>query len=462
MIDARVQDLLDEVGLAASPEAVATVVGRDPVFGYRFPVGEAAAVALAACGVAVSGLWEMKGGRPQRARVDVRRAAASLHSRAFLRVNGGPAPSSPASNNPLVDLYQCRDGRWVHVHGGLPNLAYGTMRVLGCERDRESVAAAVARWDGESLEEALAEARQCGAMVRTAEEWAAHPQGRALGDRPRVEISKIGESDPEPLPAGERPLSGIRVLDLTRILAGPTHARTLAEHGAEVLHIASPWLPNPDVFVMDTNHGKLSAYLDLDEPDDAERLRKLVAESDVFSQGFRAGALERRGFGPEQLTKLRPGLIYVSINCYGHAGPWESRPGWEQLAQTVTGVVAAQGGPDRPQRMPVAACDFTTGYLAALGTLVALGRRAREGGSYHVRASLCQSGMWFTRLGATCDLAAASGPGDEDELCVETETPFGRLRHLRPALELSETPPHWARPTVPLGSHQPVWPNGRS
>jgi crotonobetainyl-CoA:carnitine CoA-transferase CaiB-like acyl-CoA transferase len=253
----------------------------------------------------------------------------------------------------------------------------------------------------------------------------------------------------------------VRVLDLTRILAGPTHARTLAEHGADVLYIASPWLPNPDAFVMDTNHGKLSAYLDLDEPDDTARLRELVSQSDIFAQGYRAGALGRRGFGPDQLAALRPGLIYVSINCYGQSGPWEARPGWEQLAQTVTGIAAVQGSPDRPRRMPVPACDYTTGYLAALGTLVALGRRAREGGSYHVRASLCRSGMWFVRLGATCDPAQASGTGDPTELCVETETPFGRLRHLKPALELSETPPFWARPTVPLGSHQPVWPNGR-
>ena len=162
MIDARVQDLLNEVGLQASPDLDATIAGHDPVLGYRFPVGEAAAVALAACGVAVSDLWQLKGGRPQRVRVDVRPAAASLHSRAFLRLNGGPAPASPASGNPLVDFYRCRDGRWVHVHGGLPNLAYGTMRLLGCSRDRDSVAAAVARWDGEALEEALAEARMCG------------------------------------------------------------------------------------------------------------------------------------------------------------------------------------------------------------------------------------------------------------------------------------------------------------
>src|SRR5262245_29836167 len=460
-IDARVQDLLDEVGLKPSPGVQAAIVGHDPVLAYRFPVGEAAAVALAACGVAVSDLWELGGGRPQRAQVEVRRAAASLHSRDYLRLNGGPAPLSPATGNPLVDFYRCRDGRWVHVHGALPNLAYGTMRVLDCARERESVATAVARWDGQALEDALAEAGQCGAMVRTADEWARHPQGRALADRPRVEIIKLAESTPEPFRAGDRPLSGVRVLDLTRILAGPTHARTLAEHGADVLHIASPWLPNPDAFVMDTNHGKLSAYLDLDRADDAGRLRDLVSQCDVFAQGYRAGALGRRGFGPEELAALRPGLIYVSISCYGQPGPWEARPGWEQLAQTVTGMAAAQGTPEQPQRMPVAACDFTTGYLAALGTLVALGRRAREGGSYHVRASLCQSGMWFVRLGATCDPARASGTGDPAELCVETHTPFGRLRHLKPALELSETPPFWARPTVPLGTHPAVWPNGR-
>ena len=173
---------------------------------------------------------------------------------------------------------------------------------------------------------------------------------------------------------------------------------------------------------MDTNQGKLSAYLDLDTPDQREQLHSLVRVSDVFSQGFRAGALERRGFGPRDVAAARPGIIYVSINCYGHVGPWVDRPGWEQLAQTVTGLAAAQGTPDRPQRMPVAACDYTTGYLAALGTLVALGRRAREGGSYHVRASLCQTGMWFQRLGPTCDPAQASGPGEPEELTVEADT----------------------------------------
>jgi len=460
VIDPRLQDLLGEVGLTAPPDDEVAIVGHDPILPNRFPVGEAAAVALAAGGVAASDLWALKTGRRQRVRVDVRHAAVSLRASLLMRLNGGPPPPSPADGNPLVALYRCRDGRWVHVHGVFPHLAAGTMRVLGCSREPSAVAAAVARWDGQALEDALAQARMCGAMARTAPEWQAHPQGQALAAVPRVEIIKIAESEPEPLPAGGRPLSGVRVLDLTRILAGPTHTRTLAQYGAEVLHVTSPKLPHADIWTMDTNQGKLSAFLDLDELDDVARARALVTEADVFAQGYRAGSLERRGLGLEELTKLRPGLIYVSINCYGHVGPWRERPGWEQLAQTVTGLAVAQGVPDRPERMPVAACDYTTGYLAALGTLVALRRRAQEGGTYHVRASLARTGMWFASLGPTCDLGQAAGPGDPSDLTVEEDTAWGRLMHLAPAVQLSETPVYWARPPVPLGTHPAAWPDG--
>jgi crotonobetainyl-CoA:carnitine CoA-transferase CaiB-like acyl-CoA transferase len=344
------------------------------------------------------------------------------------------------------------------LHGNFPHLAAGTLEVLGCERERGAIEAAVARFDAQDLEDRLAEKKMCGAMARTAAEWAAHPQGQALANVPRVEIIKIGDSDPRPLPAGERPLSGVRVLDLTRILAGPTHARTLAQYGADVLHVTAPKLPTSEVWVMDTNQGKLSTYLDLDTPEDLQRLRQLARDADVFAQGFRAGSLERRGLGPEELAAERPGIVYVSVNCYGPVGPWRARPGWEQLAQTVTGLATTQGTPERPQRMPVAACDYTTGYLAALGTLAALGRRAREGGSYHVRASLCQTGMWFQRLGATCDPAQASGPGDLSEITLEADTAWGRLRYLAPCVELSETPVEWTRQPVPLGTHAPRWP----
>jgi len=262
MIDPRVKDLLDEVGLDVPLAQDAAVVGQDPILGNRFPVSEAAAVALAAGGVAASDLWELKTGRRQAVRVDVRKAGVSLRSTLVMRLNGGPPPPSWADGNPLVDLYRCRDGRWIHLHGNFPHLAAGTMAVLGCSRDREDISAAVSRRDGQELEDSLAASRMCGAMARTAEEWAAHPQGQALADLPRVEIIKLADCDPRPLPVGDRPLAGLRVLDLTRILAGPTHARTLAQYGADVLHITSPDLPSSQVWVMDTNQGKLSAYLD--------------------------------------------------------------------------------------------------------------------------------------------------------------------------------------------------------
>jgi hypothetical protein len=154
--------------------------------------------------------------------------------------------------------------------------------------------------------------------------------------------------------------------------------------------------------------------------------------------------------------------VYVTINCYGDAGPWRERAGWEQLAQSVTGLAAAQGEPGRPTLIPAAACDYTTGYLAALGTMVALWRRSHEGGSWHVRASLCQTGNWLAGLGPVCDPSAATGPtGDDiDRWSVTTDTPFGWLRHLGPVTELPATPARWARPTVPLGTHPPAWPPG--
>ncbi len=306
-------------------------------------------------------------------------------------------------------------------------------------------------------------------MVRTQEEWADHEQGRAIGTLARVEIEKIGESEPEPVGGTARPLDGIRVLDLTRILAGPTNGRTLAEHGADVLLVNSPNLDNVLPFVIDTSHGKRSTFLDLDSAEDHARLLALASSADVFAQGYRGGAMQRRGLGPDELAARRPGIVYVSMSCYGDVGPWRERPGWEQLAQTVTGIAAVQGasgdphhgGDGPPVLIPAAACDYTTGYLAALGTMAALWRRSHEGGSYHVRASLCQTGMWFARE-RRVDRSTASGFGDVEPLLTTSDTAFGTLRHLGPVAQMSATPPHWALPTSPLGSHPPEWSTANS
>jgi crotonobetainyl-CoA:carnitine CoA-transferase CaiB-like acyl-CoA transferase len=276
--------------------------------------------------------------------------------------------------------------------------------------------------------------------------------------KPVVEIIKLGDSDPKPLPNGPRPLSGIRVLDLTRILAGPMSARTLAEHGAEVLMVTAERLPQIPEHIIDTNHGKRSTFLDLTRADDAARLKALVKDADVFSQGYRPGALATLGFGPDELAALRPGLIYVSISCFGADGPFSHRAGWEQVAQTVTGILH-EGRPDRPALLPGAACDYTTGYLAAYGTLLALARRAREGGSYHVRVSLCRSGMMIYRQGKLDDVAADLdlSPEELDGMRIESHPKSGPLRHLGPAVQLSETPPRWERPTPVFGGDAAAW-----
>jgi hypothetical protein len=296
-------------------------------------------------------------------------------------------------------------------------------------------------------------------MVRTKDEWAQHDQGAALSNLPVVTITRIGDADPEPLPAGDRPASGIRVLDLTRVLAGPTCAKTLAEHGADVLHISTPVLEPGGPFELETGIGKRQAALDLNVPEQAETLRRLVADADVFSQGYRLGGLARRGFSPEQLAELRPGIVYVSENCYGHLGPWAERPGWEQLAQAATGMSHREGlaADGVPRLAPAAVNDYTTGFLSAYGAMVALARRATEGGSWLVQASLCQTATWYQRLGDDNDVTSAQ-LGDVSAFTDVMDSPdYGRIRYLTPAVHLSETPPRWDLPPRRIGAGQPVW-----
>uniref|UniRef100_UPI00286B49C3 CoA transferase n=1 Tax=Phenylobacterium sp. TaxID=1871053 RepID=UPI00286B49C3 len=324
-------------------------------------------------------------------------------------------------------------------------------------------------WNALELENAIAAAGVCGAMVRTPREWDASEQGRILGARPVVEVVKIADGPPMPMPSGgEAALSGVRVLDMTRVLAGPACGRTLAQYGADVLYVASPKLPATDFFVSDVNHGKLSTWLDLTQDADRARLTELIGSCDVFSQGYRLGSLERMGLGPLDLARLRPGIIYTSINAYGHEGPWANRPGWEQLAQTVTGLAHEHGGytfggEKGPQLQPGAVTDYTTGFLAAFGTMVALDRRARFGGSYMVRVSLAQTGMWLRGLGLAppehLEAVRPPTPQEIDGWRIDSESGFGPVRHLRPPVTMSATPAHWRRPTMPLGAHEAAWPS---
>src|SRR5215813_3088917 len=455
--------------IAGWPEERARTVeitgGADPVLPTPFRIGAAGAATLAATGLAAADLWELRTGRRQAVAVDLRQAVASLRSGHYLQVDGARVRNE---RNPVMGMYPAKNGRWSYVHANFPNHRAAALRVLGCADNREAVSRAVANWDALELEEAIIAAGGAGGMVRSMAEWAQHPQAAAIASLPLMEIVKIGDSPPEKLPEGSRPLSGIRVLDLTRVLAGPTCARTLAEHGADVLKITAPHLPNLGYQEFDTGHGKLSAHLDLREQRDVDVLRGLVRDADVFSQGYRPGTLGTRGLSPEELAAIRPGLVYVSLCAFSHAGPWASRRGFDTVVQTVSGMTIRQaecipGKSPAPQFYPVSAIDYCTGYLMAFGAMVALARRTREGGSWLVRISLAQIGKWIVDLGEVPPAALKGIPAEFTASELErwstvSETPSGRLRHLKPAVQLSETPPYWARPSVPLGYHRPVWP----
>ncbi len=393
-------------------------------------------------------VWHDATGEGQEVVVDVPRAGESLISFLLQRAQGIEM-SRHVGFAETTRLVEARDGRWIHLHGGFPHLATQTLAVLGCEP--EGVDAAVATRDAFELEEALAAAGMCGAVARTREEWLAHPQYAAIAPLGEVVVRKIADGDPQPATDGTRPFGAVKALDLTRLLAGPSCGRTLAEHGADVLLLNSPTLDNIDPFVIDTSHGKRSAHLDLDDPAGADRLRALAQEADVFVQGYRGRSMERRGFGAEALADGHRGLVHVSVNCYGPIGPWKDRPGWEQLAQSASGMVLGHSaGHPRPEIVPGAICDYTTGYLAALGAAVALRRRAREGGSYAVEASLCQTATWVGGMDLVDDPSGAGLPGTE---LVETESAWGTVRHLPPVPQLSRTPARWARPPARIGEH---------
>jgi crotonobetainyl-CoA:carnitine CoA-transferase CaiB-like acyl-CoA transferase len=458
--------ILPVAGLGADrARAVEISGGLDPILPTPFRIGETSAAALAAVGLAVSDLWEVRTGRRQQVAVDTRQATASLRSGHYMKLEGAPVSTE---RNSIMGVYPAKDGRWSYLHCNFPNHRAAALKVLGVPEDREAVRKAVAGWDALALEEAIIAARGAGGMVRTMEEWAKHPQAAAVASLPLMEIVKIGDSPVEKLPDGDRPLSGIRVLDLTRVLAGPTCARTLAEHGADVLKITAAHLPNIGYQEYDTGHGKLSAHLDLRQSRDLDRLRQLVSEGDVFSQGYRPGTLGDRGLSPDALAKLRPGLVYVSLCAFGHAGPWASRRGFDTVVQTVSGITHRQGtlfpgAEPGPQFYPVSAIDYLTGYLMAFGAIVALTRRAREGGSWLVRISLAQTGRWLVNRGQVPEAQLKDVPKEftAEELqrwSTTSDTPAGRLHHLAPVVRLSETAPRWARPSVPLGHHEPVWP----
>lgn len=459
-VTAALESILDAVAWDNIPAARVEFSGSDPVLPTRFMVGTAGAAAIGATGLAAADLWELRSGRRQHVGVAIDAAAMAMRSSIYTRQLG---KAQPAAWDRISGLYRTVDERFLQLHCNYPHHRAGALAVLGVDEDRGEVERAIAQWRGLELEDAMTAAGMVAALSRSADEWAAHPHSHYVDGLPLVSIERIGDAPPEPLCAGDRPLSGVRVLDLTRVLAGPTCGRTLAEHGADVMRISTPQLPFIEHLLMDTGHGKLAAHADLTTDAGRASLHALVRDGDVFVQGYRPGTLAARGFDPDSLARERPGIVCVSLSAYGEQGPWGGKRGFDTLVQGVTGITVEHGGAAAPRHLPASALDYSSGYLMAFGAMAALGRRVREGGSYHVRVSLVRTAHWLKSLGRVdaadvpADALSRSDPRVAARM-IESDTPFGRLEHLAPVVSLSQTPPSWARPAVPLGSHPPRWP----
>lgn len=465
-----IQELLSIRGLDA-PEEQIEISGTDPFYKTPFKVGESVAAALAMAGIAANDLWELRQGRRQSISVDIGHAAASLRTVDYTRKQNAEGqyvsvPSSDMMTKMLTTTqpWPTEDGRWFLPHLNLPSLTPKVLGVLQCEHSVEGVSKSVGQWKGEALEQAIADAFACGGLIRTPAEWLTHPQGQYLSAIPVIEIRKVRDSAPKPMTNATRPLEGVRTLDLTRILAGPIAGRTLAEHGADVLMVTAPHLPQVAEHVRDTSHGKRSCFLDVEVPEQAATLRDLVATADVVIDGYRPGALTKKGFGREQLFDLCPGMIHLSVSCFGSGGPFKNRAGWEQVAQAVTGICHTYGESieaGQPKLVFAPMCDYLTGYMGAIGVMLALARRAKEGGSYEVNVSLCQSAMFIQRQGLIENFDAAPNGlavSEVETLYVETDTVnHGKMRTLGPVLKMSETAPRWERPSPNFGKDAPVW-----
>ena len=444
--------------MPAQALAYANLIGTDPVLPSSFAIGTAAQTSVAAAALAACELGHARGQLRQQVTVDMTHAAVECYG--WFSIDGRvPDPWEKFSG-----LYPCADG-WVRIHANFAHHRDGALQLLGLSADtaeKDDVRAALQSWRAQDFEQAAAERGLVVSALRSFAQWDAHPQGMAIAAQPLMQFERIGDAPAIALPSigeSDRPLTGVRVLDLTRIIAGPVGGRTLAAYGADVMLINAPHLPNIDS-IIDTSRGKLSAQLDLRDAHGRSAMDALVKGSHVLVQGYRPGGLAQMGYSPAQLASKRPGIVVISLSAYGTQGPWADRRGFDSLVQTATGfndAEAAAAGSDTPKAMPVQILDFATGFLIAYATSAALLRQQREGGSWHVQLSLVQTAHWLRSLGRVVGGFFVPAP-EGDNFVEPSASGYGELLAMRHSAQLSRTPAGWPRPSMPPGSHPPVWP----
>ncbi|MGJ7416329.1 CoA transferase [Streptomyces cinereoruber] len=387
---------------------------------------------LARASVAVAGLAAVeRAGLPGPVRVDDGAVATAFTSERYLRVDG----RAPVNFAPLSRFWRAADG-WVRTHANYPHHRAALLAALGVPSGAvEEVAAAIGGRRAVEVETAVYGAGGLAVALRTPGEWAAHPQGRAVAEGPLLTRERLDEAPP-------RPRTGPpRVLDLTRVLAGPVATRTLALLGADVLRIDPPGNPElPDQHA-DTNVGKRTTVLDLERPSDRRTFGELLDAADVLVTGYRPGALDRFGLH-------RPGLVTARVSAWGEHGPWGGRRGFDSLVQAATGIAVVEGSAEEPGALPAQALDHGTGYLLAAAVLRSLTERDRDGGTRLVRLALARTGHWLTHA------LPAYDPG---RYLTESQGPLGRLRHALSPVAYEGGPAGWSRPPGLPGADAPAW-----
>ena len=462
--------ILKAIGLRESGfKGKITIHGKDPILASRHRFGELMAAAQSAFGMAVSHLWELKGGNPQDITTHVANAVHQHHGIAFMRQNGRKLPFIDYGSNTGVDspmsgeFYPTKDGKFVKIELFYPRLRDALFKVVKCAPTQRAVEAQIMKWNGEDLEQAIRE--ECGAigMVRTAAEWLRHPVGARLASKPVVEVEKIGDSDPIPMPKGlSNVLEGIRVLDCTHVIGGPVTGRTLAEFGAEVLHLSKPNYPDHINWRLETDIGKRAAYCDFDNPGDTEQFFRLLQDADVFTCSYLN--LDERGISPLRLASSKPGIISHELRCFDFEGEWANFRGFDMIAVAVSGYVDTEGAVDAPiMPLQVIFADYLAAYAGAAGVCAALYRRATEGGSYRVKVSLTRMCMWAQELGLL-DHKALNGtlpfadiPNQKNVPVKTIDGPFGKITYLPTLIDMPDIKPGFVRSTQPLGSSLLSW-----
>ncbi|MYN27819.1 CoA transferase [Duganella levis] len=440
---------------AAALDAV-QLVGDGALPSY-FDVTGLAAASVGAAALAVRELMLAQGSAPGRVVAD-RRLASMWFSWSIDTVGW----ERPPLWDEVAGDYATADG-WIRLHTNAPHHRAAALTVLGCAAERAAVARAVAGWSGLALEEAVVAQGGCAAVMRSLDAWRAHPQGQSVAREPLIAFADAGAGGRREWAwTAGRPLAGLKVLDLTRVLAGPVATRFLAGYGADVLRIDPPSWNEPGV-IPEVSLGKRCARLDLTQVADRAVFESLLTEADVLVHGYRPDALERLGFGEQVRQQLNPCLIDISLDAYGWTGPLAGRRGFDSLVQMSCGI-AQHGmqiqGADKPVPLPVQALDHATGYLMAAAVVRALIVRLNEGRALHARLSLARTAMLLTDA-----LAPAAAPlvntlaptGDRDFAPQLEQTEWGPARRYRPPVEIAGAAMVWDRPASSLGSSAARW-----